>query len=57
MYRGEKMLGYTVEDLDNMISACADGAFYLPPSKQMIARDLIRTVEFLQGLIVEGHVQ
>jgi len=50
------MLGYTVEDIDNMIAACADGAFYLPPSKQMIARDLIRTVEFLQGLLVEGHV-
>jgi len=50
------MLGYTVEDLDSMIAACADGAFYLPSSKQMIARDLIRTAEFLQGLLVEGHV-
>lgn len=51
------MLGYTAQDLEDMIAACADGAFYLPPSKQMIARDLIRTVEFLQGLLVEGHVQ
>ena len=50
------MLGYTVEDIDSMIAACADGAFYLPPSKQMIARDLIRTAEFLQGLLAEGHV-
>jgi hypothetical protein len=57
MYRGEIMLGYTAEDLDNMIAACADGAFYLPPSKQMIARDLLKTVDLLQGLIAEGHVQ
>lgn len=51
------MLGYTVSDVEDMISACADGAFYLPPSKQPIARDLIRTIELLQGLLAEGHIQ
>ena len=50
------MLGYTVEDIENMIAACADGAFYLPPSKQMIARDLLKTLDLLQGLLAEGHV-
>ena len=56
MYRGEEMLGYTVTDIEDMIAACADGAFYLPPSKQMIARDLLKTLDLLQGLLAEGHV-
>lgn len=50
------MLGYTVQDIEDMIAACADGAFYLPPSKQPIARDLIKTIDLLQGLLAEGHV-
>lgn len=50
------MLGYTVKDIEDMIAACSDGAFYLPPSKQMIARDLIKTIDLLQGLLAEGHV-
>lgn len=50
------MLGYTVEDIEDMIAACADGAFYLPPSKQRIARDLLKTVDLLQGMLAEGHV-
>ena len=50
------MLGYTVKDIEDMIAACADGAFYLPPSKQPIARDLLKTMDLLQGLLAEGHV-
>ena len=49
------MLGYDKEDLDIMIASCADGAFYLPPSRQRIAMGLTTTISFLQGLLAEGY--
>lgn len=57
------MLGYTADDIERMINAVHDSKlFYLKyPSdlmdKSELVKDLTDTVSFLQGLLVEGHVQ
>jgi hypothetical protein len=57
------MLGYTAQDLEDMINAVHDAKlFYLrTPSdlmdKEPLVTDLRKTVSFLQGLLEEGHVQ
>jgi len=55
------MLGYTAQDLDNMINSVHDAKlFYLRhPSdlidKQPLVDGLLQTVDFLQGLWAEGY--
>ena len=56
------MLGYTKEDLDEMINAIHDAKlFYIRYSKSIhidedpIVNDLLKANDFLQGLWAEGY--
>jgi hypothetical protein len=56
------MLGYSVEDIENMINSVHDAKlFYLRYPSDLMDKDplvngLLETVSFLQGLIEEGRI-
>ena len=51
------MLGYKARDVVDMQTAIKEAVFYLPPSNHDQTReDLNKAWDFLQGLIMEGHV-
>ena len=58
MYRGEEiMLGYTADNLQDMLYAIEEGLFYLPPSHDTTGLHLKMAGDLIEGLLVEGHVQ
>lgn len=58
MYRGEIMLGYSEEDLQNMLEAVESILTTVNEDDDpWMGRNLYHTAEFLRGLLVEGHVQ
>jgi hypothetical protein len=61
--QGETMLGYTIDDINEMINAIHDSKlFYIRNSNvEYVDRDplvhwLLKTKDLLDGLIEEGHV-
>ena len=51
------MLGYTRDNLQDMLYAIEEGLFYLPPSNHDDTRlNLQRAGDLIEGLLVEGHV-
>ena len=50
------MLGYTIRDIVDMQIAINEATYYVP-SEDGTKADLYKAFDFLQGLIVEGHVQ
>jgi len=51
------MLGYTELDVSDMQIAIEEAIELLPPTASVALVDqLERAVDFLQGLIIEGHV-
>lgn len=49
------MLGYTKDNLDEMIDATYLALHYLPPAQTEIAENLSKANDFLQGLWAEGY--
>ena len=50
------LMGYTEEDVSEMLEAVKVAAFYLPPSHDATKTQLIKTWDFLDGLLVEGRI-
>ena len=50
------MLGYTVRDLVDMQISINEATHYIPADDPETKRHLYRAFDFLQGLIVEGHL-
>ena len=50
------MLGYTADDVDRMI-ACINIAYEIIDGPATVETGLMKAVDFLNGLVVEGHVQ
>jgi hypothetical protein len=50
------MLGYTQEDVIDMMAGINDGIFYLPPSAEKQKKQLNMAFDFLEGLLAEGRV-
>ena len=51
------MLGYTELDVVDMQIAIEEAIQFLPPEASIIVSQLEQAVDFLQGLIVEGHLK
>ena len=49
-------MGYTEEDVIGMIEAVKEAVFYLPPSHEETRNKLIKTWDFLDGMLVEGRI-
>lgn len=58
MYRGEKMLGYTEEQIDKMLMILNYTIHHhmIGPFADEDRAVLVDLEDFLQGLIAEGHV-
>jgi hypothetical protein len=51
------MLGYSVNDIQDMMYGIEEGVFYLPPANHDTARlNLQKAYDFLEGLLVEGRI-
>jgi hypothetical protein len=50
------MLGYKITDIVDMQIAINEAVHYIPADDAETKRDLYKAFDFLQGLIVEGHV-
>ena len=51
------MLGYKYTDVIHMQMAITEAIHWIPSDDKATKDDLYRALDFLQGLIVEGHVQ
>jgi len=53
------MLGYTVEDIYRMMAAISLANSYVPPNavNDEVREGLHNASNFLEGLLVEGHIQ
>jgi len=51
------MLGYTELDIIDMQIAIEEAIDFLPPEAAIIVDQLEQAIDFLQGLIVEGHLK
>jgi hypothetical protein len=49
------MLGYTKDDLDEMIDATYLAIHYVPEGQTKLMDNLAGTHDFLQGLLAEGY--
>ena len=56
---GRLMLGYTVEDIYRMMAAISLANSYVPPNavNDEVREGLHNASNFLEGLLVEGHIQ
>ena len=50
------LMGYREEDVIKMIEGIKQAMFYLPPSQDETKSQLIKTWDFLDGLLVEGRI-
>jgi hypothetical protein len=58
MYRGEIMLGYNSADIEEMIYGLESTLLMINTDENpAIYRYLMNTVDFLSGVLAEGHVQ
>jgi len=51
------MLGYNITDIVDMQISINEATKYIPADDPETKRDLYKAFDFLQGLIIEGHIQ
>ena len=50
------MLGYTRDNIQDMLYAIEEGLFYLPPSHDTTGYHLKMAGDLLEGLLAEGRI-